>query len=63
VASVATTMKLKAIPMPVALRSSEPAPLAISAGADTLVAGTATFKGGPSAYAANIAALRAGPTS
>jgi ribulose-phosphate 3-epimerase len=36
----------------------ETAPLAISAGADTLVAGTATFKGGPSAYAANIAALR-----
>ena len=36
----------------------ETAPLAISAGADTLVAGTATFKGGPGAYAANIAALR-----
>ena len=36
----------------------ETAPLAISAGADTLVAGTATFKGGPTAYAANIAALR-----
>jgi ribulose-phosphate 3-epimerase len=31
---------------------------AISAGADVLVAGTATFRGGPSAYAANIAALR-----
>lgn len=30
----------------------------IDAGADTLVAGTAAFKGGPSAYAANIAALR-----
>jgi ribulose-phosphate 3-epimerase len=30
----------------------------ISAGANVLVAGTATFKGGPSAYAANIAALR-----
>jgi ribulose-phosphate 3-epimerase len=30
----------------------------IAAGADVLVAGTATFKGGPSAYAANIAALR-----
>jgi ribulose-phosphate 3-epimerase len=43
--------------------TTETAPLAISAGADTLVAGTATFKGGPSAYAANIAALRAGPTS
>jgi ribulose-phosphate 3-epimerase len=31
---------------------------AISAGADTLVAGTAVFQGGPSCYAANIAALR-----
>ena len=31
---------------------------AIAAGADVLVAGTATFKGGASAYAANIAALR-----
>ena len=38
----------------------ETAPLAISAGADTLVAGTATFKGGPEAYAANIRALRGG---
>jgi ribulose-phosphate 3-epimerase len=36
------------------------APRAIAAGADVLVAGTATFKGGPSAYAANIAGLRAG---
>jgi ribulose-phosphate 3-epimerase len=34
------------------------APRAIAAGADVLVAGTATFTGGPSAYAANIAALR-----
>jgi ribulose-phosphate 3-epimerase len=31
---------------------------AINAGADVLVAGTATFRGGPSAYAANIAGLR-----
>ena len=31
---------------------------AIAAGADVLVAGTATFKGGPGQYAANIAALR-----
>jgi ribulose-phosphate 3-epimerase len=31
---------------------------AISAGADVLVAGTATFRGGPDRYAANIAALR-----
>jgi len=30
----------------------------ISAGADVLVAGTATFKGGPTAYAENIATLR-----
>jgi ribulose-phosphate 3-epimerase len=32
----------------------------IAAGADALVAGTAAFKGGPTAYADNIAALRAG---
>ncbi len=32
----------------------------IAAGADVLVAGTATFKGGPERYAANIAGLRAG---
>ncbi|NCP11090.1 MAG: ribulose-phosphate 3-epimerase [Sphingomonadales bacterium] len=31
---------------------------AIAAGADVLVAGTATFRGGPGQYAANIAALR-----
>ena len=31
---------------------------AIEAGADVLVAGTATFRGGPGAYAANIGALR-----
>lgn len=34
------------------------APRVIAAGADALVAGTATFTGGPSAYADNIAALR-----
>ena len=34
------------------------APRAIAAGADALVAGTATFTGGPSQYAANIARLR-----
>lgn len=34
------------------------AKLAVEAGADVLVAGTATFKGGPSQYAANIKALR-----
>jgi ribulose-phosphate 3-epimerase len=32
--------------------------LAIDAGADVLVAGTATFRGGPSAYAGNIRGLR-----
>lgn len=31
---------------------------AVEAGADALVAGTATFRGGPDAYAANIRALR-----
>jgi len=36
----------------------ETARLARSAGANLLVAGTSVFKGGPSAYAANIAALR-----
>lgn len=34
------------------------APQCIAAGATALVAGTAVFKGGPDAYAANIAALR-----
>ena len=36
----------------------ETAPRAIAAGADTLVAGTATFRGGPDRYAANISGLR-----
>lgn len=36
----------------------ETAPLVVKAGADTLVAGSAVFKGGPSAYAGNIAAIR-----
>jgi ribulose-phosphate 3-epimerase len=36
----------------------ETAPLVVSAGADVLVAGLDVFKGGPSAYAANIAAIR-----
>jgi len=39
----------------------ETAPKVISAGADVLVAGTATFKGGPAAYAENIATLRKQP--
>lgn len=34
------------------------APLCVAAGADVLVAGFATFKGGPDRYAANIAALK-----
>ncbi|HEY0269807.1 MAG TPA: ribulose-phosphate 3-epimerase [Sphingomonas sp.] len=38
------------------------APRAIAAGADALVAGTATFRGGPDAYAANIRDLR-GPAA
>ncbi|MBN8809065.1 MAG: ribulose-phosphate 3-epimerase [Sphingomonas sp.] len=37
---------------------ADTAPRAIAAGADALVAGTATFRGGPDAYAANIARLR-----
>ena len=36
----------------------ENAPAAISAGVTAIVAGSAVFKGGPSAYANNIAALR-----
>ena len=36
----------------------ETAPLATAAGADVIVAGSAVFKGGPTAYAANIAAIR-----
>ena len=38
----------------------ETAQLAVGAGANVLVAGTAVFRGGPSAYAANIQALRGG---
>jgi len=37
---------------------AQTARLAIDAGADVLVAGTATFRGGPSAYADNIGRLR-----
>ena len=42
----------------------DPATLARAraAGADVFVAGTATFRGGPSAYAANIAALKSAGT-
>ncbi|HEX3406112.1 MAG TPA: ribulose-phosphate 3-epimerase, partial [Caulobacteraceae bacterium] len=35
------------------------APACVAAGARALVAGTAVFKGGPDAYAANIRALKA----
>jgi ribulose-phosphate 3-epimerase len=38
--------------------SAETAPAAIKAGADVLVAGTASFQGGPTRYAQNIAQLR-----
>lgn len=38
--------------------NAETAPRAVAAGADFLVAGTAGFAGGPSAYAANIGNLR-----
>ena len=38
--------------------TAETAPAAIAAGADVLVAGTATFSGGTPAYAANIGRLR-----
>jgi ribulose-phosphate 3-epimerase len=36
----------------------ETAAMAVAAGADVLVAGSASFKGGPAAYADNIAAIR-----
>ena len=38
--------------------NAETARLCVDAGADVLVAGSATFKGGPEHYAANIAALK-----
>ncbi|MEM7444433.1 MAG: ribulose-phosphate 3-epimerase [Pseudomonadota bacterium] len=38
--------------------NAETAPRAVEAGADLLVAGTATFKGGPAHYAENIRRLR-----
>jgi ribulose-phosphate 3-epimerase len=40
--------------------TGETAPQCLSAGATALVAGSAVFRGGPSAYAANISALRGG---
>lgn len=38
--------------------NAETARLCVDAGADVLVAGSATFKGGPDCYAANISALK-----
>lgn len=40
--------------------NAETAKLCVEAGADVLVAGSATFKGGPDQYAANIKALKGG---
>ncbi|HYH18354.1 MAG TPA: ribulose-phosphate 3-epimerase, partial [Azospirillum sp.] len=40
--------------------NAETARLAIEAGADVLVAGTATFSGGPDMYAENIRKVRLG---
>ncbi len=40
----------------------ETAPRAISAGVNAIVAGSAVFRGGPTAYESNISALRAGAT-
>ena len=40
--------------------TAQTAPQCIAAGATALVAGSAVFKGGPGAYAGNIAALRGG---
>jgi ribulose-phosphate 3-epimerase len=43
--------------------NDETAALVVAAGADTLVAGSAVFKGGPDRYAGNIAAIRASASS
>jgi ribulose-phosphate 3-epimerase len=40
--------------------NAENARAVVEAGADVLVAGSATFRGGAGAYAANIACLRGG---
>ena len=55
--------RIDALGKPIALEvdggiNFETARLAVAAGADVLVAGTATFGGGPGAYASNIARLR-----
>ena len=59
----AARRRIEATGRPIALEvdggiTPETARRAIAAGADTLVAGTAVFQGGPTCYAANIAALR-----
>ena len=41
------------------VHAGDGAPQCVAAGATALVAGTAVFKGGPDAYAANIRALKA----
>lgn len=43
--------------------TAETAPRAVAAGATVLVAGSASFRGGPDHYAANIAALRGEPAA
>lgn len=43
--------------------TAQTAPACVAAGADVLVAGSAVFRGGPAAYAGNIAALRAAATA
>jgi ribulose-phosphate 3-epimerase len=55
--------RIDALPRPIDLQvdggiTVQTAALAVEAGADVLVAGTATFSGGPDAYAGNIQRLR-----
>ena len=59
----AVRARIDAVGRPIALEvdggiNFETARLAVDAGADVLVAGTATFGGGPAAYHSNIARLR-----
>jgi ribulose-phosphate 3-epimerase len=63
--AVEKVAELKAMIAPRAIRIAvdggidpETSGLVAAAGADTFVAGTAIFKGGPEHYAANIAAIR-----
>ena len=60
---MALRLKIDAAGRPVEIEvdggiDAETAPLVVAAGADVLVAGTAVFRGGPEAYADNIARLR-----